>query len=225
MPEPSEIIRIVIVDDHPMFRRGMADALAERPHLSVVAEAGDGQEALALIDLHTPDVVVTDVDMPGMNGFDLAETLLKKNPDLKIAVLTMHREERLFRRAIDIGVLAYIVKDEPVDSVVEGITSASRGVFYLSPSLAGLVVERSQKSSRLKKETPGLSSLTPAELGVLRLVARNRMSKEIADELGIATRTVGTHRNNIAKKLGLTGKMPLLNWALLNQRAILELEK
>ena len=225
MPESSEIIRIIIVDDHPMFRRGMADALAERPHLSVVAEAGDGIEALALIEKHAPDVVVTDVDMPGMNGFDLVETLLKQNPELKIAILTMHREERLFQRAMDIGVLAYIVKDEPVDGVVEGINSASRRKFYLSPSLAGLVVERRQKSSRLKKEVPGLDTLTPSERAILFLVARNRMSKEIADELGISPRTVGTHRNNIAKKLDLTDKMPLLNWALLHQREILELDQ
>lgn len=222
MPDSSHVIKVLIVDDHPVFRRGIADALEDQPDLEVVAQAGNGREALALVAEHQPDVLVTDVDMPEMNGLELLTSLLKETPTMKTVILTMHREELYLREAIDLGVLAYVMKDDSIDGVVEGVKAASRGQSYISPSLASVVMQRNAQAESRSSELAAIGTLTPAERTVLKLVARNRMSKEIASELGISPRTVSAHRNNISKKLGLVDKMPLLNWALLHQNEILE---
>ncbi len=215
-------IRVLVVDDHPMFRHGMVEAL-KGAGLDVVAEAGSGAEALRLaVDL-VPEVVVTDIDMPEMDGLELAAKLTSSDSPFKVAILTMHKAENTFHSAVEAGALAYILKDESVSGIVGGITAASRGEQYISPALAPVIMKRSRQVSKLQKEVPGLDQLTPAERAVLKLVAQNRMSKEIADELGISPRTVDRHRNNISRKLELSGKMPLLNWALLHQVEIMDL--
>lgn len=221
MTEPPAATRILIVDDHPLFRRGVIDALQAYPELQVVGEAGDGREALLKIGELQPDVIVTDVDMPDVGGLQLAEELLTENPSARIAILTMHQEARFLRKAADLGVLSYIVKDDSVSGIVEGISSAANGKPYVSPSLSSHAL---QPKSQGGENSANLGTLTRTERAVLKLVAQNRMSKEIAAELGISSRTVSTHRNNISAKLGLTHKLPLVNWALLNQDEIFELD-
>ena len=215
-------IKVLIVDDHPMFRHGMVEALT-KAGLEVVAEANNGREALELIPKHSPQVIVTDLDMPQMDGLELTAEIRKNQPSAKIAILTMHKAENSFHSAVEVGAQAYILKDETISGIVEGIRSAANGQSYISPALASVVMKRSQKATSLRQETPGLNQLTPAERAILKLVARNRMTKEIASELGISPRTVDRHRSNISQKLGLSGKMPLLNWALLHQIEIMDL--
>ena len=220
MSNSESITRILIVDDHPLFRRGVIDALQAYPELQVVGEAGDGREALMKIGELQPDVIVTDVDMPDVGGLKLAEELLTENPNIRIALLTMHQEFRFLRKAADLGVLSYIVKDDSVAGIVAGISAAAQGKTYVSPSLSSHAL---QPKSQGGENAASLETLTKTEKQVLKLVAQNRMTKEIAHELGISPRTVSTHRNNISAKLGLTHKLPLVNWALLNQDEISEL--
>ena len=222
MPE-SSAIRVLIVDDHPVFRRGMIEALVEAG-LEVVAEAGNGEEALLRFAETSPDVVVTDLDMPVMDGLALTSKLAAMDPRGKVAILTMHKAENTFQSAVEIGALAYILKDESVHVIVEGIAAAAKGDQYISPALAPILMKRSKQATQLRRDVPGLDTLTPSERSILKLVARNLMSKEIASELSISPRTVDRHRNNISRKLGLSGKMPLLNWALLHQAEIRELK-
>lgn len=219
----SQPIQILLVDDHPVVRRGMLQIIADDRELEVVAEAGGGDEALELLARHAIDVVVTDFDMPGMNGLQLASGLLDRDPPVPVILLTMHENEQLFNEAIDRGISGYLLKDEAVDTITEGIKAAARGESYVSPSLSKYIMRRSQRSRDLQKKNTGLSSLTPTEREVLRRVAENKSSKEIASELGVSHRTITTHRNNISQKLGLTGKHPLLNFALANKSAILSL--
>lgn len=209
-----------------MFRRGVAESIHACPEFTLVGEASNGREALRLVAELTPDVVVSDVDMPDLDGLTLAEQLLAENPQARIVILSMHQQMRFVRKAIEMGVLAYILKDDSIDGVVEGIKAAARGARYVSPSLAANVLDMkaSAAAGRKNSGTPALLSLTPAERKVLKHVAQNRMTKEIAHELGISPRTVSTHRNNISTKLGLTDQLPLLNWALLNQEEILDLD-
>jgi len=214
-------ISVLIVDDHPLFRRGIVEAIGDEPTIQVVGEAGNLKEALSLADEHSPKVVVTDVDMPGGDGLELATLLRELNPEIKVVILTMHREESVFNRAFDLGIHAYISKEEVVFQIVEGITHAAEGRYYVPPSLSDLVMRRSSSIAQKRITQNLFGNLTPAESKILRRIARNQTSKEIAAELGIGIRTVGSHRNNIAKKLELVGRMPLVNYALLHRDQIL----
>ncbi len=219
----SDPLRILVVDDHPIVRHGLKQIISDEDALEVVAEANHGQEALDWLASHQADVVVTDFDMPTMNGLELAQHLSARRPPIPVVLLTMHADEDVFNEAVNRGVAVYLVKDEVVDTIAQGIQAAAAGEAYVSPSLAKFVMRRSQRTNRLKEEQQGLETLTPSERAVLKLVAENRSSKEIGDALSISPHTVSTHRSNISQKLGLSGKHPLLNFALANRSAILSL--
>jgi DNA-binding NarL/FixJ family response regulator len=219
----GEATKVIIVDDHPVFRRGMADIIAEDPLLEIVAEADSAEDALSILRNTAADVAVLDVDLPGMNGLELAAHLLKHGPPLQIVMLTMHKNERLFTAAVDLGVGAYILKDEAVRGIIAGIKTVAGGGTYVSPSLSEFVMGRRRRATALERGASGFASLTATERAVLKLVAQNMSSKEIAAELGISYRTVDTHRNHITGKLGLVGQHPLLSFALTNKSAILSL--
>lgn len=219
----STPLKILVVDDHPVVRTGLIQIIADGESLEVVGEAGGGEEALRLLDTTPADVVVTDFDMPGMNGLELASRLLEHDPPLPVVLLTMHQDEDIFNEAANCGVYVYLLKDEVVANIRQGIEAAAAGEAFVSPSLAKFVMRRSQRAASLREEHSGLDSLTPGERAVLKLVARNLSSKEIATELSVSPHTVSSHRSNISQKLGLSGKHPLLNFALANRSAILNL--
>ena len=219
----NQPIRVLVVDDHPVVRKGMAQIIEDDPAMTVVGNASNGQEAIAFLEASAADVVVSDFEMPGMDGLELANRLSSSSPPVPLVLLTMHKDEDLFNAATDAGVCAYLLKDEVIDNIAQAILAASKGEAYVSPSLAGFVMRRSRQARSLKEEHTGLDSLTTAERAVLKRIARNLASKEIAAELHISPHTVVTHRRNIAQKLKLTGKHPLLNFALANRSAVLSL--
>lgn len=220
-----EEIRVFIVDDHPIFLRGIRDTIEEKSSFKIVGQASDGQEALTQINALKPDVVVTDVDMPRMDGLTLAATLRDQNPDYGIVILTLHRDEAHFQRALDFGINAFVPKDELVDELIKGISAAAEGKYHIPPSLFPLMMQRSQEAQRSQRDLTLLDSLTSTERTILKLVAENLTSKEIAARLEISARTVATHRNNISGKLELRGSLPLVNYALLNREVILALSE
>ncbi len=221
--EKSEKIRIQIVDDHPVFRRGMVQIIEEDPGLEIVSQAGSAEEALQQASLRAADVAVVDVDLPEMDGLELSARLLKRRPPIRIVLLTMHKSERIFQAALDLGVSAYILKDDAESGIVNGIRCAARGEHYVTPTLASLLINRGRKAVQLCRQTPGVESLTPTERAVLRRIAENKTSREIGAELFISHRTVETHRANICAKLNLTGSHPLLQFALENRSALMDL--
>ena len=182
--------------------------------LSIVAEAGDGQTALALIEQHRPAVAVLDIDMPGMDGFAVARALQRKNLPVEVIFLTMHSEEEIFQAAMDLGIKGYVLKDSAVTDIVTSIKSVAAGRPYLSPALSSLLLHRRRRAEALDEKQPGLHDLSPTERRVLKLIAEDRTSKEIAAELFISPRTVETHRSNICKKLDLHGSLALTKFAL-----------
>ncbi len=218
-------IRVIFVDDHPIVRKGMIQIIAADDELEVVAEAASADEALTALEETEVDVAVVDFDMPGHNGLQLASKLFDRDPPLPVVILTMHDNEQIFNEAIDRGIHAYLLKDEAVESIPEGIKSAARGDFYVSPSLSKHIARRARRSNEFRRENSGLGALTPTERIVLKKVAENKSSKEIAAEMGVSYRTITTHRNNISHKLGLTGNHPLINFALANKSAIFSLLK
>jgi len=212
MAHESPDIRVVIADDHPIFRKGLRQILEADRHLAIVGEAADGEQALNLIRTTHPHVAVLDVDMPHKNGLAVAGEVRALGLDVAIIFLTMHKNERFFNAALDIGVRGYMLKETASSDIVEGIRAVAAGRSYVTPALSDYLINRHRAGASADDGTP-LSSLSPTERRVLRLVADYKTSKEIADALFISIRTVDRHRANIASKLDLSGAHALLQFA------------
>lgn len=210
----SDITRVIIADDHPTFRLGLAAIIAKDERFKIVGEAGNGLDALHLIQTQTPEIAVVDWDMPGMDGLELTRRVRQMRLPCRVIVLTMHEEESLFNEAMDVGVSAFVLKDNAVNDILDSLRAVNRGDAYLSPAVSNYLLRRSRRAADLRQENPGLDRLTTMEKRVLKLVAENRTTKEIAEEIGISPRTIETHRRNISQKLELRGSHRLLQFAL-----------
>jgi DNA-binding NarL/FixJ family response regulator len=206
-------IRLVIADDHPIVRKGLCSSIEEEPSLKVIGQAADGQEALALIQQILPDIAVLDIDMPKLGGLEVARELTKLKLQTKIIFLTLHKDEDMFRTAMDLGARGYLLKDSAMQEIVAGVQSVMSGRLYLSSALVSLLIER-PTAEAANAVDPLLQGLTPAERRIFKLIADGRSSKEIGDDLSIHYRTVENHRTNICKKLGIEGANALLRFAL-----------
>jgi len=206
-------IRIVIADDHPIFRQGLLKVIEADSVVRVVGEADDGESALARIAELQPDVVVLDINMPPPDGLAVARSLRQQQLPVGIIFLTMHKDEALLNTAIELGVKGFIVKDAAVNEIVGCIKSVAAGESFFSPALTDQLVTR--------RNEPALAGLTGTELRVLSLVAETKSNKEIAELMFISVRTVEHHRSNICAKLDLTGKNALLTFALTHKAELL----
>jgi DNA-binding NarL/FixJ family response regulator len=210
----SNEIRIAIADDHPLLRKGLRQALEADSNLKVVAEAGDGEDLISQIEISRPQIAIVDVDMPKQDGFAVAREISKRKLPIDVVFLTIHNEENIFYAAMDLGIKGYILKDSALLEVTEAIRTVAAGQFYVSRPLTGYLLHRRSRSQMLLQSKPGLKDLTASEQRILRMIAENKSSKEIAAELGIHYRTVENHRVNICQKLGLQGTNSLLRFAL-----------
>jgi len=200
-------IRIVLAEDHPLTRKGIADTLKEDSQCEIVAEAGNGAQVLSLVHEHRPDVLVTDLEMPGLDGFRVLEELRQGEIPVSVVVLTMHDSEPFFRKAISLGALGYVLKDSAIGEILDAVHQVSRGRMYVSGSLTSLLLRPAEGASRE-------SSLTDAEMRVLKAIAFGKTTRDIAAELFLSDRTIESHRRNICDKLGLVGKNALLQYVM-----------
>src|SRR5262249_28669388 len=175
----------------------------------VVGEAGDGVRALAQIQQLKPDVAVLDIDMPEMDGLTVAREIQRKKIAVQIVLLTIHREEELFQEALNLALKGYVLKDTATTTTIASIKATARGQAFISPQLSALVLKRRERSDALARQKPGLGALTPMERRILKLIADDKTSKDIAAQLFISYRTVETHRTNICRKLELKGNLAL----------------
>ena len=205
----TDKIKVIIADDHPIFLKGILSILKDEPLIEVLAGASDGEEALTKIKKLNPDIAILDVDMPKLNGLETARILQKEMPELKTAILTMHKDKEYFDEAMDINVKAFVLKDKISDDLVECIKTIYNNDYYISPAISSYLVQKTKSAS-----VPGLEKLTPAEREILKLLSQNKTSKQIADILFNSVRTIENHRNNICHKLGLSGNNKLLLWAI-----------
>ncbi len=206
--------RIVIIDDHAVFRDGLKQMIALEPALEVVGEAGDGATALALVPALAPDVAVVDLDLPGLGGLELIEQIRRLPRPPAVVVATMHGDDQMVNAALDRGVLGYVTKESAAAELIKAIRAVLLGESYLTPTLAGALVRRNRQAEALRDDAPALARLTPSELRVIKLVSANKTSRQIARHLFISPRSVESHRASICEKLGLQGSHALLRFAL-----------
>jgi DNA-binding NarL/FixJ family response regulator len=206
--------RVVVADDHPMFRRGVVDALRQERNIVVIGEAESVSDAWNLIETAAPDVAVLDIEMAGESSISVARRARDRGLPVRVLFLTMHKEESIFNEAIDAGASGYILKDAAAREIATAIRTAAAGGSYVSPEISAFLLTRIQRGSALREEKPALEQLTPSERKILKLIAQGRTSKEVADDLAISYRTVENHRANICAKLGLSGTNSLLRFAL-----------
>lgn len=210
-------INILIVDDHPIFRRGLRQVIESDARLKVSGEAENGISALSLIEELKPDVVVADVNMPQMGGLELARKIKEKNFQIALVFLTMHKDEAMFNAAMDAGVNGYVLKDTAITDINDCIKAVAAGRHYITPALSDYLFNRSGKNAAFTTQTDGLDALTKTERRILKLIADDKTSKEIGELLFIHPRTVDNHRTNICRKLDLRGSNALLRFALKHQ--------
>jgi DNA-binding NarL/FixJ family response regulator len=206
-------IKIILADDHPVYRDGLKRMLEVDPELELIHETGDGRDALEQARRLKADVLLLDVDMPRMNGVEVARERHRQKDSFDIIFLTMHREEDLFNQAMELGVKGYMLKDSAGEEIRNAVRSVAEGRPYLSPALAEFVMNRQAGARALRNEKPGLDDLTASERRILKLIASDRTSKEIAEDLGLSVRTVENHRANICNKLDVRGSHALLKFA------------
>jgi DNA-binding NarL/FixJ family response regulator len=210
----TQEIRLVVVDDHPIVRKGLRDMIDAEPDLNVVAEAGDGEAGLELIRALQPHIAVLDLDMPKLDGFAVATEISKLNLPVETIFLTIHSEVDLLDRAMGVGGKGFIVKESALLEIVNGIRSVAAGQPFVSPSMTAALLDRRVKLRDAEKCKPGLLHLSRTEKRILGMIAAGKPTKTIAAELYIHPRTVETHCANICAKLSLSGANSLLKYAL-----------
>jgi DNA-binding NarL/FixJ family response regulator len=209
----ARFITVLIADDHPIFRRGLCDIIAGDPLLRLVGEAGEGELAWQLIQKLLPRVAVLDIHMPQRNGIQLSHLVSQQRLPVELIILTMDAEEGLLNEALNLGVKGYLLKENAVTEVVHAIHRVAGGNCYICPALSGALVRRSAAWAALHEQKVGLATLTPTERHILKFIAEDRTSKQIAELLQCSVRTVETHRQNISHKLELSGSHSLLRFA------------
>ena len=209
----STEIRILLADDHTLVRRGVRLILESAPGLKVVAEAGDGAEAVALGRTHEVDLAVLDVAMPRMTGIQAARELSRRSPDLRILMLSMYDNEQYFFESLKAGASGYVLKSVADQDLLHACRAAIRGELFIYPGVISTLM-RSHLERLRRGESPPANLLTPREAEVLKLIAEGHPSKSIADVLTISLKTVEHHRANILQKLGMRDRTELTRYAI-----------
>lgn len=214
--EESRPIRVLIVDDHALFRRGLDRVLSEEPGLDIVGEAEDGLEAIAKVDELEPDVVLMDVRMPKATGIEAARSIRANHQDTRVVMLTVSDDDEDLFESIKAGANGYLLKEVAIEEVANAVRAVAQGHSLVSPSMASkLLAEFNVLARRAEERHASLvPRLTERELEVLRLVAKGQSNREIADELFIAENTVKNHVRNILEKLHLHSRMEAVVYAM-----------
>jgi two-component system NarL family response regulator len=209
-------VRVLIADDHALFRRGLIMVLESEPDIEVVAEAQDGAEVIAKTEEFVPDVVLMDVRMPKLNGIEAARTIREMVPSVKIVMLTVSDEEDDLFDAIKAGANGYLLKEISIEEVADAIRSVTTGQSLLSPSMASKLLNEFNALAKQADEKPRLAAprLTTRELEVLKLVAQGMSNRDVAEQLFIAENTVKNHVRNILEKLQLHSRMEAVVYAV-----------
>ena len=209
-PAPARAIRIVVVDDHTLFRRGVTALLARIPDFEVVGEAADGFVGIQTVVAHRPDVVLLDLHMPGISGIEAMQAILKAVPGTHVVMLTVSEAPEDLMAALRAGALGYLLKNIDSDFLVESIRRAAEGDSVMSPEMTGKLL----RELRTGAGAPAGPALSPREREIVGCLARGASNKEIARELDVAESTVKIHVQHILRKLNLSSRVQVAVWAI-----------
>ena len=211
----TDQIRLLLADDHAVVRSGLRMLLEAQPDMTIIGEAETGHEAIRRAVELSPDVVLMDIEMPGMNGIEATRRIKADAPGAAVLALTMYEDDQYFFEMLRAGASGYVPKRAAPDELVSAIRAVSRGEVFLYPSLAGrLVQDYLRRGPAGEGESPDDEPLTPREQEVLTLIAEGLSNNEIADRLVISAKTVDRHRENIMRKLNLHNRVDLVKYAL-----------
>jgi two-component system, NarL family, nitrate/nitrite response regulator NarL len=219
MSNVKKKIKVLLVDDHPVVRKGLVSCLANRENLKIVGEAAEGAEALRKVAELAPDIVLMDIYMPGLDGLTVTEQLQRNSPQVKVLILSMYSNREYVLRIIKAGARGYVLKDTPPDELVRAIESVHAGETFFSPVVARIALN--QYVSETNRTDP-FSRLSEREREVLGRIAEGRSNKEVASDLNIGVRTVETHRERIMQKLNIHSVAGLTKFAISNGLAALD---
>ncbi len=205
-------LRVLLVDDHALMRAGIRALLEELLEAEVVAEAGDGRDALRLVQAHQPDVVLMDIAMPGLNGLEATKRMVKDCPNVRVLILSMHASEEYVWQALKAGAAGYLLKDSEPSELALALRAVMRGETYLSPPISKRVIEGYVQ--RVGAEESLLERLTSRQREILQLIAEGATTKEIARTLNISVKTVETHRATFMERLDIHDIAGLVRYAI-----------
>lgn len=214
---PAPPLRIVIVDDHAVVRRGVRALLESQPGWEVSAEATTGRQAVDLVRRLRPDVVVMDLSLPELNGLDATRQIVKESPQTEVLVLTMHHSEQLARDVLQAGARGYVLKSDADQNLIAAVESLRQHKPFLTSNVTEFVLDDYIRRSEGSDEAPAKGAITPREREIVQLLAEGNSNKETAAALGVSVKTIEAHRANIMRKLRLRSISDLVRYAIRNQ--------
>lgn len=214
-------IRILLADDHMLFRQGVRTLLASETDMEVVGEAADGSAAAERAAELKPDVVLLDIGMPGPGSFETTRQIKRNRPETKVLFLTMYDDEDYLLEGMEVGANGYVLKDSPAIQLVAAVRDVYRGGSYLSPRMLSQLVNDFRTRVKTTDRTPRFASLTPREKEVLKMLAEGNSVKEVATQLNLSVKTVEAHKFNLMRKLDIHNKAHLVQYAI--QKKVIKL--
>ncbi|MBU1010553.1 MAG: response regulator transcription factor [Bacteroidetes bacterium] len=215
-------IKLLIADDHQLFREGLVNLLADTPDIEIVGQAPNGQEALVMAAKLMPDIVIMDIGMPILNGIEATGQLRKSHPQIRVIALSMHSEKSYVKEMLEAGASGYLFKNCTYHQLIEGIQAVYAGKKYLSDTITEVLIHDYLDKSEDSRPAETESLLTGRETEVLKLFAMGKSTKEIADQLFVSIKTVGTHKQHIMDKLEFKSTTDLVKYAIRNKLIDLE---
>ena len=207
-------IRILLTDDHTLFRQGIRTLLSAESDLEIVGEAANGAEAVEKVTEFRPDVVLMDIGMPGLSSFEATRQIKKLRPDTKILFLTMYDDEDYLVQCMEVGASGYVLKDSPAQQLLAALRDVYRGGSYLSPRMLSQLVDDFRSRIKTAHRQPRFATLTAREKEILKLLAEGQSVKEIAAGLNLSVKTVEAHKFNLMRKLDIHNKAQLVQYAI-----------
>lgn len=219
----ADEIRLLLADDHAVVRSGLRLLLEAQPDLTIVGEVENGDDAIRRTAELSPDVVLMDIEMPGMNGIEATRRIKNERPETAVLALTMYEDDQYFFEMLRAGAAGYVPKRAAPDELASAIRAVSRGEVFIHPSLAGRLVQDYLQRREVEESDPPAGDLTPREQEVLMLIAQGLSNGEIAEQLVISIKTVDRHRENIMRKLNLHNRVDLVKYAL--RKGLIDLDE
>ena len=207
-------LRLLLADDHTVVRQWLRKVLEDRPEWEVVAEAGDGREAVRLAETHKPDVAIVDVAMPLLNGIETTRQISRKSPTTRVLVLSMHADEAYVTQILQAGATGYLLKDSADVDLIQAVAAVAKGTSFFSPAIARVMLDDYVQKLAEKGVTDRYESLSEREREIFQLIAEGKANKEIAALLSISPSTVETHRARIMEKLDLHSAAEIVLYAV-----------